>query len=80
MATHDLKTWPEHFQKVKKGLKKVELRKNDRDFQIGDGLNLEEWDPETEKYTGDKKYMIVSHILHGGQFGLEKGYVVMSIY
>lgn len=77
--THHLKTWPRFFERVIQGDKTFEIRRNDRDYQTSDTLILEEWDPETEKYTGRKLSCLVSYILHGGNFGLQAGYVAMSI-
>ena len=37
---HNLKILPEHFTPVLDGLKLAELRKNDRNFQVGDILVL----------------------------------------
>ena len=52
MIEHRLKTWPKQYQDVLAGVKTFEVRKNDRDFQVGDFLLLKEYDPETKKYTG----------------------------
>ena len=52
MKEHDLKTWPEYFEKVRDRTKTFEIRKNDRNFSEGDILNLWEWEPEHEIYTG----------------------------
>lgn len=79
MKTHKLKTWTEYFQAMRFGIKRFEVRKNDRDFQVGDFLYFEEWLPETKEYTGEKIVVEVAYILHGGQFGIEEGYCVMSI-
>lgn len=78
-VTHYLKTWPEHYQYIKTGEKKAEVRFNDRDFKVGDYLSLMEYDPKTTQYSGHYIVAIVTHILEGGQFGLEKGFVMMSI-
>jgi patatin-like phospholipase/acyl hydrolase len=76
---HELKTWPEHFEVMRRGEKTFEVRKNDRDFKVGDFLHLLEWNPKTKKYTGRDLIRPVKHILLGGQFGIELGYIVMSI-
>lgn len=77
--THELKTWTAFYHDVAAGIKKFELRKNDRDFKVGDLLILEEWNTELKEYTGNSCVVRVVYILQGGQFGLEEGYVIMSI-
>jgi ribosomal protein L37E len=44
MTVHSLKTWPEYFEAQRAGRKTFELRRNDRNFQVGDLLVLREWD------------------------------------
>jgi len=46
------KTWPEYFEKVANGEKKIEVRLADFKLNNGDTLVLEEYDPKTKKYTG----------------------------
>lgn len=75
---HKLKIWKEHFVKVKWGHKKFELRKNDRNFQEGDLLILQEYDLETDTYSGREITVEVTSILEDFQ-GIEKGYCIMSI-
>lgn len=83
---HELKTWSEHFNQVFMGHKTFEVRLNDRDFKVGDTLTLIEGDlwgdyPEGKRWfpTGRKLSRRITHILHGGQFGIREGYCVMSI-
>ncbi len=70
---HTLKTDPEVFEAVLLGLKKYEIRFNDRGFRVGDDLCLSE-----TKYTGQEmeagKPLVytartvnktIAHILHG---------------
>jgi hypothetical protein len=61
------------------GSKHFELRKNDRDYQEGDTLILNEWDPATGDFTGEFIEVLVTHILYGGQFGLATDHCCMSI-
>lgn len=46
------KIWPETFELVNSGKKKFELRLADFDITEGDTLILEEWNPDTQQYTG----------------------------
>lgn len=41
--TIELKIAPKYFAEVYVGRKTFELRKNDRDFQVGDFVRLREW-------------------------------------
>lgn len=79
MIVHQLKTWPKHFRAIRSGHKTLELRRNDRDFQVDDTLLLREWDPIGETYTGNEHEVRVTHVLPGGAFGLAEGHVAMSI-
>lgn len=75
---HKLKTWPEHFAAVQMGIKTFEARRADRQFKVGDVLVLQEWLPSFGHYTGRECCVDVTHMIAGGEFGIEPGYVVMS--
>lgn len=60
-------------------VKSFEYRKNDRGYQLGDILYLEEWNPDTEKYTGRVYARFVSFILYGGEFGIPEDYCIMAL-
>jgi hypothetical protein len=77
--THNLKIHPEYFVEVLLGTKPFEVRKNDRNFKIGDTLYLLEYCPNKKEFTGDSCARNVSYVLKGGSFGIEKGYVVMGL-
>lgn len=86
VAVHSLKTWPQYFERVQAGEKTFEIRKNDRGFQRGDLLLLQEWNPEVMKdfrvggtpnaYTGRELYMRVTYVT---TFEQKEGFVVMGI-
>ena len=77
IRAHELKIQTPYFDAVITGKKKAELRKNDRDYRVGDMLILNEVDGLD--YTKQKSYQMVTHILPGGQFGIDKEYVILSI-
>ncbi len=77
--THELKTWSIFFQESFSGNKKFEIRKNDRNFQVGDILVLKEFSDLTQSYTGMTLFREILYILEGGSFGLEKDYVILSL-
>ena len=76
--THELKIWPEYFQAVWDGRKTFEIRKKDRDYQVGDYLKLLEFDPDKQDYTGSGLLVRVTYILEDPEF-VKDGYVVMGI-
>lgn len=55
MKTHELKLDIKYFDDVKSGKKNFEIRKNDRDFQVGDILKLKAWDNSLRQYAFKKK-------------------------
>lgn len=71
---HELKIIPEHFIPVLDGVKLAELRKNDRNYQVGDVLALYEWNGE---YTGDACEREVIHVADVGSY--LPGYVLLSM-
>lgn len=44
---HTLKIHPQYYARVADGSKTFEVRENDRGFQSGDTITLQEWDPTT---------------------------------
>lgn len=79
MKIHILKTWPQYFSRVESGQKTFEVRKNDRDFQVGDYLLLKEYDPDIKDFLGKSITLEIGYILHGGSFGIEPGYCVIGL-
>ena len=84
---HILKTDPEPFTQTYNGLKNFEIRKHDRAFMEGDTILLRETKhsgAEMEQgmpliYTGREIECEIQYILHGPQYGLKDGWIIMSI-
>lgn len=74
---HELKILPKYLNDIWSGEKTFELRKNDREFNIGDSLILRAF--EEGEYTGDCMEVDVTYILNGGEYGLDKEYVILGI-
>jgi len=79
MNEHYLKTWPEYFDAVIDGRKPFEFRKNDRGFEVGDILILQEWDPLFRNYTGKSCVRRVTYLLRNLFMWDSEEYVVMGI-
>ena len=75
---HAIKIQSEHFNEVIAHRKTHEVRLNDRDYQTGDCLNLREIDSNGQ-FTGQEVNAEISHVLHGGQFGIAGGWCVLSM-
>lgn len=74
---HRLKTFNEYFQKIKSGEKTFEVRVNDRNFKIGDILELVEINVGGVM-TGEEIKANVTYILNDPKYCLD-GYVIMAI-
>lgn len=87
MKTHILKTDPDPFMGVISGIKTFELRKNDRDFKVGDTVLLVETGYSYEEmlkgapliFTKRTHSFVIPYILEGPAYGLEEGWVILSI-
>lgn len=77
-TTHYLKCWPKYFAELRSGRKPFELRKNDREFEIGDRLVLEEWDEHTKEYTGAALTGRIDYMTDA-PFALRRGYVALGL-
>lgn len=55
MKTHELKLDIKYFDDVKSGKKNFEVRKNDRDFQVGDILEMKAWGSSLGQHAFKKK-------------------------
>ncbi|MBE6693404.1 MAG: DUF3850 domain-containing protein [Ruminococcaceae bacterium] len=74
--THDLKISSVYFDDVKNGKKPFEVRYNDRNFEVGDILNLREYDRGS--YTGREVKKKVSYVLDNREY-CKEGYVVLGL-
>lgn len=79
--THALKTWPEYYREVVNGNKTFELRKDDREFNVGDTVILQEYNPKAlaKKYTGEEMKFKIGFVYKGTEFGLKKGYCIFAL-
>lgn len=78
MKIHELKVKKPFYDDLFFQRKNFEVRKNDREFKVGDILHLKEYPNEDPR----KKYGLlreVIYILEGGQYGLDSEYVVMGL-
>jgi len=76
--THCLKTIQPYFDRCWEQTKTFEVRKNDRDFQAGDTVILQEYNPENNTYTGRELRCCIMYVLYDFD-AIEKGYVVFSL-
>jgi hypothetical protein len=74
---HELKVHTRFFSDLFNGKKTFEVRKNDRGFKIGNILILRDYNDTKEEYNGGYIIAVVTYVLHGGDYGIEEGYVCM---
>lgn len=78
---HDLKQFTDHFQHIVDFQMKAMVRRNDRNYQVGDTVTLREGVPDASeesgfKYTGKEVSAMIFFI---DDFGCQPGYVTLSL-
>lgn len=79
---HKLKTWPIFYNACVSGAKTFDIRRNDRDYQIGDLLKFVEFDPVNKRETGNTAWFKVVYLISGAEhkhIGIHPDFVVMGI-
>ncbi len=85
MTLHSLKIAPVYFDAVRNGVKRAEVRLDDRHFAVGDTLVLREYlgrdSNGIDDYTGRVVDVCVTHVLRHEDLpdGIPYGYAVLSI-
>jgi len=76
---HLLKIAPRYYEDIKQGVKTFEVRKNDRDYKVGDSLLFRAY--ENGEYINPDIGVsaIIRYILQGGQYGISGDYVILGI-
>ncbi len=79
MNLHELKIDPKYYVAVLAGEKRFELRKDDRNYEVGDLLVLKEF--KDGEYTGRTiKYKPIKYILRDcPEHGLKEGYCILGL-
>ena len=74
---HELKTVQPYFDAVANYIKTFEVRRNDRDFHVGETLILKEFMPP-ETYTGKELRVEIVYMLDDPEY-VQPGYVILGI-
>lgn len=80
MKTHVIKCDPAPFEAVQRGLKRHEVRVNDRDYKTGDHVVMEEFDRQTKTYSGRSIEAVIEWLTPGGSYGLPVDLCVFTIH
>lgn len=74
--THVLKCQSKYFQKSWINAKNFEIRKNDRDFKVGDHIILREFLVSEDKFSGRELTVLITYIFD--DFGLQDDFIVLA--
>ena len=79
MTLHRLKAWPVYYRHLIEG-KTAELREDDRGYEVGDAIDIWEWDPNLSTYSGRHEVREITHISRLDFLGENlRGYVILSL-
>jgi len=79
MNKHTLKTWKKPFSDILTGIKTFEIRKDDRDYNVGDILILDEFDNKSSQYTGNTIKCIVTYLIKSKDVHDEYGFKIVNV-
>lgn len=77
VINHTLKSQPASFREIAEGRKNFDLRRDDREFKVGDIVLLREYDPE-KGYTGFCLYKDIKYVTNAALSGLAEGYCIVG--
>jgi hypothetical protein len=82
VRTHVLKCWPGFFNELWHHRKTFEIRKNDRDYQVKDKLEFQEYDQVNDTYSGRRMHFTITHLIPITVVvnGIGENYVILSRY
>lgn len=77
---HKIKIKYKYYRDVLNGDKTFEIRKNDRDYKVGDIIQFVPVADDSDMIIphNPNEYKI-TYVFHGGEYGLEEGYCVFGI-
>ena len=78
MRHHDLKIKQKYFDRIMFGGKSFEVRLNDRDYQVGDTIQFDVYEDNSNKLSSSPTQMFGIKYIHSG-LGMLDNYVVLSI-
>lgn len=77
---HDLKCHPHFFAAIVEGKKTFEIRRNDRDYRVGDTLRLREFDPSYGNTGKEAGPFEVVYLMTAEDFpAILPGFVIMGL-
>lgn len=81
---HSVKCWPVYFEEIAAGRMTSNMRLDDgKDYQVGDGLIFQEFDPDKREYTNREVRTRITHALRphkqGPTWGIHDRWVCLSI-
>lgn len=79
---HAVKCWVEFFEPISDGRKTFDIRRDDRDYQVGDQIVLLEYKHGIGTYTGREVACDITYVARGKKFevfGLQSGHAILAI-
>ena len=79
MKLHILKIKEEYWNAILRGDRTFELRKNDRDYQVGDLIHFVKTDGYDYLFCSHCVFRIVYILKNAENYGLDKDYCILAI-